>query len=240
MNDQRKDYIIGFAGTYYTLWNIDVVPSYNHNGECIGHHLNYAYIKNISTDVDKVKSLYPSLNIDLSLSGKRSFSLFQPIIESFPDDVFGFGKYKGQSIASCTDIEYVYWAFEAGYFTDANKIYAERILTKAGYYVIEGFVYSPENYKTRMENLSFTEIINAGKPFDVLFESSLNSEGQYVFRDKILNFKDFQSMYYNGYEYGLPIINGKAKRIKGKTYRISSYIVTADGIDVQSMEMVKV
>lgn len=240
MENQRKDHVIGFAGTFYTLWNVDVKPSYNHYGECIGHHLNYVYIKNISTDVNKVKSLYPTLDIDMSLSGKRSFSLFQPVAESFADDVFGFGKYKGQSITSCTDIEYVYWAFESGYFTDANKVYAENVLVKAGFYIVDGFVVSPEDYERRMENLAFAEIINTGKPFDVLFESSLNSDGQYMFRGQTLNFKDFKLMYYNGYEYGLPIIKGKAKRIKGKTFHISSYTITTDGVDVLSMEMVKV
>jgi len=240
MNNQRKDYIIGFAGTFYTLWNVDIKPSYNHNGECVGHHINYAYIKNISTDVNKVKSLYPSLDIDVSLNGKHSFSLFQPIIETFADDVFAFGKYKGQSITSCADIEYVFWAFETGYFTDGNKVYAERVLTENGYRIVDGFVYSPDGYEKLMVNLALKETINAGKSFDVLFDSSLNSDGQYIFHGQVLNFKDFKPMYYNGYEYGLPIINGKAKRIKGKTYRISSYTITADGIDVQSMELVKI
>lgn len=238
MNDSERKQVIGFAGTFYTLWSVDIIPSYNYNGECIGYRVSYAYIKNISTDEERVKTLYPSLDIDMSLSGKHSFSLFKPIVETFADDIFGFGKYKGQSITSCTDIEYIHWAFESGYFTDANKVYAERVLVKAGYYIDNGFVYSPEEYERMMENRSFTETINAGKPFEVLFNSSLNSEGQYMFRGTVLNFKNFQPMYYNGYEYGLPIVNGKAKRIKGKMYRISSYTITTDGIDVQSMELI--
>lgn len=240
MNDRKNNHVIGFAGTFYTLWNVDVKPSYNKNGDCTGHHLNYVYIKNISTDADKVKSLYPELDIDITLTGKRSFTLFRPVAETFADDVFGFGKYKGQSIVSCKDIDYVYWAFESGYFTEANKVYAERVLTGAGYYIVDGFVCSPEDYERLMEERAFAETVKEGKPFEVLFVSSLNRDGQYIFRGQTLNFKDFQPMYYNGYEYGLPIIKGKTKRIKGKTWRITSYIVTDSDIDVLSMEPVKV
>ena len=56
---------IGFVNKFYTLWSIDTQPVYTTdvNGKhwLTGYNTNYTYHKNISFDLEKAKSLYPSL-----------------------------------------------------------------------------------------------------------------------------------------------------------------------------------
>lgn len=66
--------IIGFGGTFYTLWTYSTrenfyVDSYG-NSYCTGGITNYYFLKNISTDLNKVKELYPHLSIDEGLKGR--------------------------------------------------------------------------------------------------------------------------------------------------------------------------
>lgn len=231
--------IIGFASEFYTLWRLDCEPYFDSQGRLLGYHWRGTFIKNVAKDIARVRELFPDLEIDTSLRGHHSFNTFEAHKEVFPDDVFGFGKYKGQYIESCTDVEYLHWAWDGDYLTDANKVHAAVVLNQAGYHIIDGFLYSASQYDTLMQHREFENTINAGNPFNVLFESSLNNYGQYFFRGQVLNFKDYKTMYYNGYEYGLPIVNGKTKRIKGKTFRILSYNLKEDGIEVTKMEIVK-
>ena len=67
---------------------------------------------------------------------------------------------------------------------------------------------------------------------EILFNRNLSIEsdnsnkcyGVYRNEDGILfKFNDVKINYYNGFEYGLPLVNGKAKRIKNKTIKIKDY-----------------
>ena len=56
------------------------------------------------------------------------------------------------------------------------------------------------------------------------FDSSDKCYGVYRNEDGILfKFNDVKLNYYNEFEYGLPLVNGKAKRIKNKTINIKDY-----------------
>ena len=59
--------VIGFANKFYTLWNVTskVVESKYSKDTLVTN----TYIKNISMDIDKVKELYPDVEIDESLRG---------------------------------------------------------------------------------------------------------------------------------------------------------------------------
>ncbi len=111
---------IGFATEFYTLWDVDSQPTYFQDSygtiHVTGVVTHYNYIKNISTDLDKVKQLYPNMPIDDSLKGKsRSFSTTKE--EDTTPDILKFGKYKGQSIqdVSESDFGYILWLLENGY-----------------------------------------------------------------------------------------------------------------------------
>jgi hypothetical protein len=102
--------VIGFATEYYTLWEVWSTKRYAGNvvmngvpPPCIGINLEYFYIKNISKDIEKVKALYPGVEIDEDLRGvTRSFSRFEKI--DYPLHMFSFGKCAGGSIMESTDI----------------------------------------------------------------------------------------------------------------------------------------
>lgn len=94
--------IIGFANQYYTLWDfsnetIYFTDSYGNNHP-VRIQTNYYYIKNVSMDLDKVKSLYPELTIDENLKGKnRNFSISNEN-EDLSPEILKFGKYFGSNI----------------------------------------------------------------------------------------------------------------------------------------------
>ncbi len=110
---------IGFATQFYTLWDVDSQPTYFQdsygNTHQTGVITHYHYIKNISTDIDKVKELYPNTPIDDSLKGRnRDFSVTKE--EDTTPEILKFGKYRGMSIqdVSKSDFGYILWLLENG------------------------------------------------------------------------------------------------------------------------------
>ena len=104
--------IIGFANTFYTLWSFRNDSSYftdaygNHHLQSI--KTTYDFIKNISTDLDKVKALYPNLSIDDSLRGKSSSWSEKKEVDETPANIFTFGKYCGKSIEDVSEFDFNY------------------------------------------------------------------------------------------------------------------------------------
>ena len=75
-------------------------------------------------------------------------------------------------------------------------------------------------------------MLNNKEELEILFDRNLSIEfdssdkcyGVYRNEDGILfKFNDVKLNYYNGFKYGLPLVNGKAKRIKNKTIKIKDY-----------------
>lgn len=100
-------HIIGFANKFYTLWDYQkevhysTTADYKHVATGVTH--KYFYIKNISTDIDKVKSLYPNVGIDDSLKGKvRSWEHREKI--DYPTEYFPYGRLEGELIMEATDV----------------------------------------------------------------------------------------------------------------------------------------
>lgn len=117
--------IIGFSGTYYCLWHYakDIYGNYRHS-----------YIKRISTDIEKVKKLYPDYPIDMDLRGmifdwsKTSSPRTKPT-----DSQFTFGRQRGYEISTSDDIKALwalYLTVERG--IGRNKVYARRRLVELG------------------------------------------------------------------------------------------------------------
>lgn len=106
---------IGFANKFYTLWDYESETVYKtdsygtHHPVSINH--KYTYIKNISFDLDKVKEMYPGVDIDENLRGvSTSFTVGNDI--NLPVDFFWVGKYCGQKIQEVIqkDLGYCVWA----------------------------------------------------------------------------------------------------------------------------------
>lgn len=107
--------IIGFATQFYTLWNYEAVPQYktdsygNHHKTGIEH--KYYYCKNVSTDLEKVKGLFPNVEIDTELRGTSSFTRNEKI--DLPKNYFWAGKYAGKLIDEIMEIDFKYCLWSA-------------------------------------------------------------------------------------------------------------------------------
>jgi len=124
--------VIGFGGTYYTLW------------EKLEENLYPYYIKRISKSLEKAKTLYPNAEVDLSLQGQKWEVRPECEKVEIPETHFQFGKYKETPIAECEDISYVDW-----YFVNTQSPEAEKVLIQNGYKKLENIYFAPDEYKIK-------------------------------------------------------------------------------------------
>ena len=133
---------IGFATEFYTLWEVDTQPVYFTDSYGV-HHLtgtktNYGYIQNVSTDLDKVKALFPGVVIDESLRGKsRSFSVSKE--EDTTPHILKFGRHCGRTIQDVCDIDfnYILWLIENANNVATRNLCKELPTVKAHFEKIE-------------------------------------------------------------------------------------------------------
>ena len=224
--------VIGFATQFYTLWEKNV-----HTKPEIGTFTEYRFVKNISTDLDKVKALYPDVEIDMGLKGNRSFVVYEKTFVKEPNDCFQFGKYKGQKIADSTDYNYLAWYYDAAYCeTEDGLVNAECVrvvLEPLGYSFSDcgRYCFDPETTKYRAErNKAIAEAMERVKSGNVDFiaEKNLDYEGYIVANEIEYEFENYKVLNYAGYEYGLPTLKGKGKKIKGKKVVVTDFEVTGD------------
>ena len=76
--------VIGFAGKYYTLWEVTSSTTDFCNGKhCIIK--SYTYLQNISFDKEKVFAMYPNIEIDEELRGRtKSFKSYKETVIQNP------------------------------------------------------------------------------------------------------------------------------------------------------------
>jgi len=216
--------IIGFATKFYTLWDYEAenqyrTDSYGNNHQTGINH-KFHYIKNISFDLDKVKSIYPNVDIDEELRGKTSSFVRNEILD-LSDGYFWGGKYAGKFISEIleSDFQYCLWAADnmggqiAKYIIESPKYIAHfeaiakaiedeinsKVLLKVGDTVELDFVSNgynaDDNYTECWTQACFGEI-------DVL----VNCNGV----------KQVDGMY----PYLMPMINGKCQRTKAKKIQV--------------------
>lgn len=226
---------IGFANKFYTLWNISTSTVTNELEE---HEVTtYTYIKNVSLDKEKAFNSYPEAKYMDDLKGlSRSFEVVGSTKE-LRIDRFNFGKYKGNLISECVD--YSYMAYMLGQFTEERNKQIANTLEKVGYHTektkYNWLVWTPEEWEEELScrnaNTEFINKLKNNETIEVLFERNLevgqdgndNYFGTYNSGDITYHFPEITVNYYAGYEYGLPAINGKGKRIKNKIVEISEY-----------------
>ena len=217
--------VIGFANKFYTLWNVTskVVES-KYNKETL---VTNTYIKNISMDIDKVKELYPGIEIDESLRGHSCTFEYTKERKEINTDKFNFGKYEGKLISECIDNSYLCWFFDN--CEGERKHNVEARLVELGFVVKDDIIFTQEEIakeeqiERMLSNKEEIEVV-FNKNLSIEFDSSDKCYGVYRNEDGILfKFNDVKLNYYNGFEYGLPLVNGKAKRIKNKTVKIKDY-----------------
>lgn len=218
---------IGFAGTFYTLWNIctEDVHHTDMRGDVhkTGVRCNYNYIKNISTDLEKAKSLHPDLEVDEDLYGRNtSWSKFTPIEQiDLTPNILKFGKYKDQDINDLvdTDLDYIVWVSNTNY--SANGVYAKTHPKVLQYYIDEANTKSAIKAKTDELLESITKEGKITVTLERNFGLYENTASTNFIKDGVninlrLQSPNFKEMSYQGHDYALPTIGGKSKRIKGK------------------------
>lgn len=221
--------IIGFATQFYTLWNVNTYPICDYKGKQIGERTQYNYIKNISKSLDEVKSNFPNTPIDMSLKGEREFSRCSYYEkEVIPYTCYQYGQYKYQEIEDVNDNSYLCWYYRNG-VSEEQKTYIENLLRKKGYVCEDNRIYTDQEVKYQNEVDKYCDESNM---FEFVSLTNLRSDDRitgFTYDDKFetvfFSFDEIKECYYNGYNYYLPLVNGKAKRIKNKRIRVTDFEV---------------
>jgi len=220
---------IGFANKFYTLWSIEKDEVYftDANGKhwLTGHNTRFTYHKNISFDLDKAKALYPTLEVQEDLRGKTN-SWTAPNKEDLCPQIMKFGKYAGSNIDELLeqDFQYILWICENKSYS-SNGVYALSTLkVKEHFKAIE----ESEAIAATIKQNALEAFLKTDS-FEFVPERnlSIHEESAYirvnVEGDLYVTFKFLSGTFswneYNGFTYGLPLVKGKAKRMKGKTVK---------------------
>lgn len=214
--------IIGFTNKFYTLWNYEAVTQYRTNA--YGNHIavgidhKYYFIKNISFDIEKVKTLHPGVEIDMGLRGKSSFTRNEKL--DLPAGYFWSGKYYGKLIDEIieTDLQYCIWS--AKNYSPA----ADYIISHPKY--IAHFEAIERENKLALEQ---AQTLKVGDVVELEFTSNgYNADENYTECWASAWYNDIEiEVCCNGvkrvnsiYPYLMPKINGKAQRTKNKTIKV--------------------
>jgi hypothetical protein len=233
--------IIGFATQFYTLWNYEAVPQFrtdsygNHHQTGIDH--KYYYIKNVSTDLGKVKVLYPDVEIDNELRGTSSFTRNEKL--NLPDNYFWGGKYAGKLIDEIieSDFQYCLWSAEnynIPYITNHPKYIAH-------FAAIE---------KQKQIEIDNAQTVKIGDVVELDFVSNgYNADENYTecwaearLGDTIIRAKCSGVKPVNGmYPYLMPKINDKTQRTKGKKLTVTvTEVFNTDNYNGEIEQQIKI
>lgn len=213
--------IIGFATQFYTLWDYEAIPQYktdsygNHHQTGVNH--NYYYIKNVSTDINKVKALFPNVEIDTELRGTSSFTRNEKL--DLPENYFWGGKYAGKLIDDILEIDFKYCLWSAENY---NMPY---IINHPKY-----IAYFEAIAKAEQAEINSKELLKVGDVVELDFtRNGYNADDEYTECWTEANYNDVEvAVNCNGvkqvsgmYPYLMPVINGKAQKTKGKKLTVT-------------------
>ena len=213
--------IIGFATQFYTLWDYEAVPQYktdsygNHHQTGVNH--NYYYIKNVSTDIDKVITLFPSVEIDTELRGTSSFTRNEKL--DLPENYFWGGKYAGKLIDDILEVDFKYCLWSA-------ENYNMPYITNHPKYIAHFEAIA----KAEQAEINSKELLKVGDVVELEFtRNGYNADKEYTECWTEANYNDVEiAVNCNGvkpvsgmYPYLMPVINGKAQKTKGKKLTVT-------------------
>ena len=219
---------IGFAGTFYTLWYIS-----EETKQVEPHRIStvkqYTYVKNISMDRETAIEKYPDAVYLEELRGKSAS--FERTSYSWDTvETFRFGKYSNDRIEDCGDTSYIEWYWNN--VSGDHRDYVSEVLKSRGYEVRTSgsgdyWLVSPEVVENeRLTEAKLDELEQTrsnGDAVEVHVEHNPDDEGYIWDEDVLYHFQEVRENDYRGFPYYLPVLNGKAKRVKGKTVRVTKY-----------------
>lgn len=213
-------YKIGKTKTgFYTLWKIEELRFNTRDGSAYKTSSGHFYIcslgKKESTVLEKLKEYgIDKIEVDENyiLPTKRSFYTNESEwISTLPEFVFPYGKLKGEDIRTCDDI----YQLERSANKDNNKFAKERLLLLGDH----------AEYNEKLIKKSIVEVLKKGYiRIEPKRNISANWNGQKFLStdeygtisfDRRIDDK-IKVMFYNGFEYYLPVIKGVGKKMKGK------------------------
>jgi hypothetical protein len=216
---------IGFSTKYFTLWDVQNQTEYSGSeGQYSYNVTRFTYLQNLSLVEEKAiakakEKGCTQLGINDELRGRsgRSFEKRTRIEKEFELHQFTYGKYEGDDIRENTDVNYLKW-----YFNETElMLVAERVCKlDSDYSIYENGLVTSE----QLDNITKTNTIEAGLKktgtIQLQMERNLDTYG-FVQIDGIpYSFENYCTRSYNGYGYGLPTLNGKAKRVKNKLIEV--------------------
>lgn len=211
---------IGKADKFYTLWKVNI----EENIEMGYTNFQYIYQQNLSHNkfsaIEKAKLKgCTDLDIDESLRGK-TMSFSTRVDREFLPHEFKFGKYKGESILECTDINYLDWFCSE---FDVKMVVDRLVSISENHFLKDGVLMDSTELNEAIEKEKFFNSLKKSIQNEELvlltFKSNINSSSEV----KLDN--DYYLPYlgaaversYQGYGYWLPTINGTTgKKIKNK------------------------
>ena len=225
---------IGKADKYFTLWNVSSSEQFgtdlngNHYLQYI--HTVYDYRQNLSMDeskaIEKAKGFgVTDLEPDEELRGKHSsWKRTQTFDEPKVSNVFSYGRFKGDLIVENEDVNYMNWYYEQDNFvdTESKTTMRKRILVLSDEFCMyEGDLVTVEFKEMRESIVTKKESIRKNGFVDVFVDRNVDGYDKILYAEGInFLFDKVKENYYNGYSYYLPMVDGKAKRIKNKNVRI--------------------
>lgn len=243
---------IGFANKYFTLWNVDERTEYRDAGGVFlpFQKIYFHYIKNLAMDEKKAKTKaifegVEDFNVDHDLRGKTSsFSSERAMFSKMPTDkspFFEFGKYSGQKITAVEDRQYLFW-----YYQESQNIHCRRrLLDEFGFKEWNDQIVEPELFE-QMEYRNYvrSEILETGEGIGRLISNlDENGVGRVEFNEEIffVKFPEFGLNSYRGFDYYVPMKDGKQKRIKGKFlhFKINGFNLNESHFEIAEFEVLK-
>ena len=228
---------IGFSNKYYTLWNVVNETEYSGSeGQYSYSVTRFTYIQNLSlveeNAIAKAKEKgCTDLCINDELRGRsgRSWEKRTRIEEVFANNQFTFGKYQGNDITKNTDVSYLKW-----YFSETNNILvAERVCElDENYSLYEGELLSIDILERILNAKKIEDTLAKTGTIQLQMQRNLDEYGMVQIDGVNYYFEEHSVMSYNGYEYGLPILGCKAKRVKNKLIEVNVELGSVNGWDV--------
>lgn len=225
-------YAIGFANQHFTLWLIHAPFQRWVSRENFYWEQKFSFVQNLGYNrndaVNRAQQLtgQRKINIDYSLKGKSmSFTKKTESVCKMPNNLspfFEFGKFRDQKIDASFDPKYLVW-----YHEQTGNVHAEKVLIDSGDFVLyQGKIVSHDHVRHSMHVDKIIDVADNTDELEVVATRNINAKGVLIVNLDGVNLEfhtdgiDTKTMYYEDFEYKLPVINGKAKRIKNKKIKI--------------------
>lgn len=240
--------VIGKSRKFYTLWDIqeEVKTSrYNDENYTVVH---YAYLRNLSMDLDKAMQKAPGLEVNESLHGHKSFSVIKKDEKSgkkeMMADEFPWGKYSGKKIAECVDYNYMGWMINQNSLEGATKDLMESILTEQGWVRVNDMVMLDPKTAAELEEriekvyelkekIDNQDPISFATEYGVDYDEKLEKPCYHLNKNTKILFNKFVSGNYRGHWYPI-LLNNKGKQVK--SFRNKIVTIQATGYEIVENE----